>query len=353
MKSHEIRKAFDELRGKRQGRQQIDFRMVVAVQIIIFACIGLSYLFDLCMHNFFPDFRISPLIEIILISTIVGGCATIVVSKIFYHPIKRLRKAIEQVADGDLTVRLEPESTHMKEIREIYSGFNLMTHELAATEILQTDFVSNVSHEFKTPINAIEGYATLLQGFEGMTESERGECIEKILFNTKRLSGLVGNILLLSKIENNVIAGNKKKYRLDEQIRQAILIFEPEWTKKELEFDVEMEDTEYFGNENLLYHVWYNLIGNAIKFSPDFGTVGIKLFRNGESTVFEVIDCGEGLSEEASKHLFDKFYQGDSSHKQEGNGLGLALVKKILDVSGGKIYAENLADGGCCFKVIL
>ncbi len=353
MKSSEIRSNFEEIRAKRRQRSQFDLRMIAAVQLIIFSCIGLSFLLDIAMRFFFPDIHLPQLLELIFVNLVIGVGATMVVSKIFYRPIKKLRRAIERVADGDLTVRLEPNSAYMKELQEIYSGFNLMTHELAATEILQTDFVSNVSHEFKTPINAIEGYATLLQGFEGMTKEEQTECIDKILFNTKRLSELVGNILLLSKTENQAIDANRKNYRLDEQIRQAILMYEAEWTKKDIEFDVELEDTEYFGNEKLLHHVWYNLIGNAIKFSPCNGLVRIVLRNEQGSVVFEVSDKGLGLSEQAQKHMFDKFYQGDSSHKQEGNGLGLALVKKILDACGGTVGAENLPDGGCRFRVVL
>ncbi len=353
MKSYEIRKVFEEIRKKRQGKLEIDFRMIVAVQLIILSCIGLSYLFDIGRKALFPNVYIPQIVEIIVISLIVGAGATIIASKLFYRPIRKLRHAIEKVADGDLTVRLKPDSTYMKEIQEIYSGFNLMTHELTATEILQTDFVSNVSHEIKTPISAIEGYATLLQDFERMEKSEQTECIDKILFNTKRLSELVGNILLLSKIENQAIDANKKCYRLDEQIRQAILLYETEWTKKDIEFDVEMEDIECFGNEKLLHHVWYNLIGNAIKFSPYAGLVKIRLYKDSDFLIFEISDKGPGLSDQALKHMFDKFYQGDSSHKQEGNGLGLALVKKILDACEGSVVADNLPDGGCVFKVML
>ena len=353
MKNNEIRKVFDDIRIKRKKRRQIDFRMVIAVQIIMLASIGLSFLFDMFIKTFFPKVEIHPFVEMVIISLIVGAAATIIVTKIFYRPVKQLRKAIERVADGDLTVRLVPESTYMKEIQEIYSGFNLMTHELAATEILQTDFVTNVSHEIKTPINAIEGYVTLLQGFDGMSKQEREECVEKLLLNTRRLSGLVGNILLLSKIENKAIDVNRKNYRLDEQIRMAILFFEDEWTKKEIEFDVELEDTEYYGNESLMSHVFTNLIGNSVKFSPYYGYISIRLFREDGRIVFTVSDNGPGLSEEAVKHMFDKFYQGDNSHKQEGNGLGLALVAKILDIAAGEIAAENLPEGGCRFRVML
>ena len=231
-------------------------------------------------------------------------------------------------------------------------GFNMMTKELKNTEVLQTDFVSNVSHEFKTPINAIEGYTTLLQGCDNLDETQQ-EYIEKILFNTNRLSTLVGNILLLSKIENQSIQTSRSKFRLDEQIRQSIVALEPAWEKKNIEFDVEMESIEYLGNESLFHHVWDNLIGNAIKFSPCGGLVVIRLEKDGKNILFVIEDNGPGLSEEAKKHLFDKFYQADSSHKQEGNGLGLALVKRILTIADGDIVAENKKDGGCRFSVHL
>ena len=258
---------------------------------------------------------------------------------------------MDKVAQGDFSVSIETKS-NTPEIKEVYAGFNMMTQELNSTEILQTDFVSNVSHEFKTPINAIEGYSTLLQGCEGLTDEEK-EYVEKILFNTKRLSTLLGNILLLSKIENQAIQTNKTVFGLDEQIRQSIVALENAWTAKNIEFDIELEEIQYSGSESLMNHVWSNLIGNAIKFSFDGGIIKIRLFKEKEKTVFTVEDKGIGLSEDAKKHIFDKFYQGDSSHKQEGNGLGLALVKRILTISGGDIFAENNPDGGCKFTVIL
>jgi len=346
------RENFEKIRNQRK-RFSLRVRLILLVSAEILVSVLLGYLFDMILKNILPNhIELPPLIVLIVFSLLVGGIVTAFMSKLFFDPIKELGKGMEKVADGDFSVQLETNSS-AQEIREIYSGFNLMTHELRATEVLQTDFVSNVSHEFKTPINAIEGYATLLQGFEGMTKEEQTECIDKILFNTKRLSELVGNILLLSKTENQAIDANRKNYRLDEQIRQAILMYEAEWTKKDIEFDVELEDTEYFGNEKLLHHVWYNLIGNAIKFSPCNGLVRIVLRNEQGSVVFEIYDKGPGLSEQAQKHMFDKFYQGDSSHKQEGNGLGLALVKKILDACGGTVGAENLPDGGCRFRVVL
>lgn len=270
---------------------------------------------------------------------------------LFFSQITKLSKSMSQVAKGNFQIRLETNS-RIREVQDLYHSFNLMAKELAATEILQTDFVSNVSHEFKTPINAIEGYATLLQD-PTQSDKERETCVEKILFNTRRLSELVGNILLLSKIDNQAIQGGRSTYRLDEQIRQSIVMLEPKWDEKDIEFDVDLESIEYTGNESIMMHVWNNLIGNAIKFDSQGGYIGMKLFRGDGKIMFTIEDDGPGIPEESKNHIFDKFYQSDSSHKAEGNGLGLALVKRILDGCGGTVKVQNAAAGGCIFTVML
>lgn len=287
----------------------------------------------------------------VLLSLLIGASISALLGKWFFGPITQLSDAMKKVADGDFSVRLTADKG-IREIEDIYANFNLMAKDLGATEILQTDFVSNVSHEFKTPINAIEGYATLLQGDENLSP-EMEQYVEKILFNTKRLSGLVGNILLLSKVDNQVIQSRVSTFRLDEQIRQSVVLLEPKWEEKDLEFDVDLERVEYTGDESMLMHVWNNIIGNAIKFDPPGGYVGIKMKqRDGEITV-TVEDSGPGVDEEAKKHIFDRFYQADSSHKEEGNGLGLALVKRIVDANKGRVTVENRIGGGCRFTVIL
>ena len=344
------REAFEKVRKQRDNKFSLRKRMTFMVAAEILVCVVLSYGLSTFLNNIF-NIKIPILIELIVPSLIIGSLVTAFMSKWFFDPIKELRHAMEKVADGDFTVRLETRSSS-KEVREIYSGFNLMTSELNAIEILQTDFVSNVSHEFKTPINAIEGYSMLLQDNENLSEEQK-QYVDKIIFNTKRLSTLVGSILLLSKIENQSIPINRTSYRLDEQIRQSIVALEPAWSQKDIEFDVEMDSIEYTGNENMMHHVWDNLIGNAVKFNPECGIVRIRLSKRSEGVVFTVEDSGPGISDEAKKHIFDKFYQGDSSHKDEGNGLGLALVKKILAASDGEISAENLDGGGCRFTVIL
>lgn len=344
------RETFEKIRNQRNNKLSLRVRLTFMVSAEILICIIVAYSFSILFNNT-VHIKVPILIELIVLSLLIGLLVTGFMSKWFFSPVNKLRKAIEKVADGDFSVRLETKSSS-KEIREIYSGFNLMTSELSKTEILQSDFVSNVSHEFKTPINAIEGYSTLLQDNENLSDEQR-QYVDKILFNTNRLSTLVGSILLLSKIENQSIPVNQTSYRLDEQIRQSIVALEPAWSKKEIEFDVEMDSIEYTGNENMMRHVWDNLIGNAIKFNPEFGLVRIRLIKKDDNVVFTVEDNGPGISEDEKKHIFDKFYQADSSHKEEGNGLGLALVKKILSVSKGEINADNIDGGGCRFTVVL
>lgn len=329
-------------------RTRLTMLVGAMVLVSILCSFGFSRLFELWVPF---SARIPFLVQQIIFSLIVAMVATHFLSKLFFDPIRELRQGMQQIADGNFGTRLETRSSS-SEIQEVFAGFNMMAHELDSTEILQTDFVSNVSHEFKTPINAIEGYSTLLQGCDS-TDSEQQEYVEKILFNTRRLSTLVSNILLLSKVENQSIPTHRARYALDEQVREAIVSLESAWEPKEIDFDVDMEELEYYGNENLMYHVWTNLIGNAVKFSPQGGSVSIRLQKKENRILFVIEDNGPGLSEEAQKHLFDKFYQEDSSHKQEGNGLGLTLVKRILAMADGEIRAENIPEGGCRFTVTL
>jgi len=305
------------------------------------------------LGKFLPfPFEIPDLLWFYVVSILLGGAIAYFLSNWFLKPLMNLGLAMRQVAAGDYSVRLETEKG-LKEIRQINANFNLMAKELGATEILQTDFVSNVSHEFKTPISAIEGYVTLLQGIDSTMTEEQSGYIDRILANTHRLSTLVGNILLLSKIDNQAISAKQSLFRLDEQIRQVIVMQESEWGKKDIEFDVELDEIEYKGNENLLFHVWNNLLSNAVKFSPSGGLITMKLFRQEKQLIFMIEDEGCGVSEDARKHIFDKFYQADNSHKEEGNGLGLALVKQILLVTNGEIIVENRTEGGCRFQVFL
>jgi signal transduction histidine kinase len=287
----------------------------------------------------------------ILFSVVMGGAVTNYITHSFIDPITCLGKAMKEVAGGNFHVAMQSDSK-LKEVRDIYESFNRMVKELGNTETLQTDFISSVSHEFKTPINAIEGYASLLQDHHQSPE-EQETYIEKILFNTRRLSTLTGNILLLSKINNQSIRPQRTAYRLDEQIRQAIVALEQKWTEKNIDFDVELDKVTYSGYESLLLHVWSNFIDNAIKFDPQGGMICLRLRQTGDEVVFTIDDNGPGVAPEEQKRIFHKFYQSDSSREMSGNGLGLALVKQIVEFSGGTVSVENLPEAGCRFTVRL
>ena len=290
-------------------------------------------------------------IRVLLICILSGAAIAVGLSKIFVSPMMKLGDAMRKVAGGDFSVRLDCTS-RIHDVREVYDSFNTMVKELGNTETLQTDFVSNVSHEFKTPINAIEGYASLLQDSQ-LTDEQKNAYIDKIIFNTRRLSDLVGNILLLSKVNNQTISPKTSTFRLDEQVRQSILALESKWENKEIEFDIDLDEIEYTGFENLLSHVWLNLIDNAVKFSPQNGQIRIRLKQLDGSVTFSIWDNGLPIPEADIDRIFNKFYQGDNSHAAEGNGLGLALVRKIVAAEQGTINVTSSEDAGTEFVVAL
>lgn len=303
------------------------------------------------LGSFFPVVhRIPELVWLLIISMVLGSGIARFMFRFFFQPIKLLGQAMGKVTQGNFNVDLDSKHT-FPEICQIYQDFNTMTQELRSIEILKTEFVSNVSHEFKTPINAIEGYATLLQGEVKTPDAQT--YIQKILYNTGRLSKLVGNVLLLSKVDNQGIRTRDCAFRLDEQIRQSIVLLEPRWTQMHNELQVDLEPLVYTGNENLLLHVWNNLIENAIKYGPEGGRICLKLLKRDGEILFTIEDEGPGIPPEALPHIFGRFYQADTSRRSEGHGLGLALVKKILTLSGGTIQAENLPQKGAKFTVRL
>ncbi len=348
MKEKEL---FQTIRKKR-SKFTLRAKLTFLIGTLVLVSIGVSWGIEQLLELLFPVLADIPdTLKIIILSLVISVLLGRIFIKFFSDPIQELREGMYKVADGDFTVQLDVGITP-KELKEVIAGFNMMTKELQSTEILQSDFISNVSHEFKTPINAIEGYTTLLQGTDNIDEVEN-DYIEKILFSTRQLSSLVNNILLLSKMENQSIGAVQEYYAVDEQIRQVIATTGAEWEAKDIDMDADLAETRFYGCPQRLYHVWSNIIGNAIKFSPRGGAIKIRLYEKESKLYFTVEDQGPGLSEEAKKHLFDKFYQGDHSHEQEGNGLGLALVKRILTVSEDEIYAENIEGGGCKFTVVL
>ena len=286
-----------------------------------------------------------------IFTTIIGiGIAAYTSTKML-SPIVKINDAAKKVSRGDFSVRLEEKSI-AKEIEEIATSFNIMVKELSNTETLRSDFVSNVSHEFKTPLSAIEGYATLLQD-ERLSKDEQTVYIARILENTSRLSKLTQSILSLSQLENQEIVLQKESFMLDEQIRRVLLGYEPLWEEKELNIDLSLEVTQYYGSKSLLAQVWSNLIDNAIKFSRPGGTLFISCGIFDGRVIVRIRDTGIGMSEEVRLHAFDKFYQGERSHSVQGSGLGLALVRRIISLCGGTIGLQSKEGKGTEITVTL
>ena len=281
----------------------------------------------------------------------VAAVLSMLMSRVILAPVTRLSEASRQIARGEFGLNLTYDGT-IPEFQDTYQSFNTMAKELSAIETLRSDFIANVSHEFKTPLTAIEGYAMLLQDHE-LPQKEQAECAEKILQSAGRLSTLVSNILMLTKLEQQTDRVEKAPFWLDEQLRQVMVGLEPLWGAKDLELDLELEPLRYNGSEDLLYHVWSNLLSNAVKFSPNGGVLSVRLEKREKSAVFTVTDRGPGMTADVQRHIFDKFYQGDHSRRQEGSGLGLPLAKRITQLCGGTISVQSQPGQGSTFTVTL
>jgi signal transduction histidine kinase len=244
------------------------------------------------------------------------------------------------------------EADGTREISRLAVSFNEMTKELASIETLRNDFISNISHEFKTPIVSIRGFAKRLKK-DTLTQQQREEYLDIIISETERLTRLSSNVLLLSKLESTDKVLEKTIYSLDEQIRRSILILKPQLEKKNLELEVELQPTQITANEEMLSHVWLNLLENAIKFSHEAGTIKAALQSNGKVAVVSICDTGIGMDTTVKRHVFDKFYQGEQSRSIDGNGLGLSLVKRILELSNGHATIDSTFGEGTCITIWL
>jgi len=285
-----------------------------------------------------------------IVCIIIGTIITGFVGRTILQPIHDLSKATSEVARGNFSVRVREPSDN--EYGTLARNFNKMAQELSGIETLRGDFISNVSHEFKTPLASIQGFAKLLQD-ESLSPEDKREYTQIIIDETSRLTKLSSNILRLTKLENQTTIGKKNRFSIDEQIRKIILMLEPEWSKKNIDLDIDLEDVFYVGNEELMGQVWQNVINNAIKFTPVGGEIRVRLFRSDNGIVVKISDNGPSIPADKIEKIFEKFYQADHSRATEGNGLGLALVKRIIDLSGGHISVENLYEGGVCFNVEL
>lgn len=261
-----------------------------------------------------------------------------------------LADGLAKAASGDYHAKLDPKKSAVFAVA--YNNFNKLEEELKKANTLQDEFVNNYSHEFKTPITSIKGFAELLLD-EDVDQDTRKKYLKIIVEESEKLTYLANSSILLTKLNSQGIIPDKKRFSLDEQIRRCVIILEPEYSKKNIHLSCNLEEVSYFGNEEIMAHLWMNLISNAIKYTPSFGSVSINLRSYSESIMFSVIDSGIGMSKEELKQIFDKFYQVDKSKTTKGLGLGLTIVSRIVQLVEGKIKVESEPDKGSSFVVTL
>jgi signal transduction histidine kinase len=294
------------------------------------------------------------LIEIIILATFCTIIDWIRRKIMVERPTKKILQATEKIADGDFSTRLVITHEYGKynEYDFIMENLNKMAIELQKNEVLKTDFISNVSHEIKTPLAVIQNYATLLQ--DDTLDSETRKSYAKMLIAaSKRITDLITNILKLNKLENQEIQEKHEAFNLTDALSESILEFETLIEKKNIELHCDFDDVVVFSSKSLLEIVWNNLISNAIKFTPDGGKIDVFLKCIGKNAEVKVKDTGLGMTSETGAKIFEKFYQGDTSHATQGNGLGLALVKKVIDILGGEITVQSELNKGSTFTILL
>ena len=271
------------------------------------------------------------------------------------RPTKRIISAGEKITNGDFSVRIEPfgDNYMYESFNSIIECFNKMAQELSSVETLRTDFIANVSHELKTPLDVMQNYGTMLMT-PNLPDEQRIEYAKGISNNSRRLASLITNILKLNQLENQQIFPIARPFDLSEQLCQCLLQFEEIWEQKGIDIETNIEDSVFINSDSeLLSLVWSNLLSNAFKFTEQGGTVSVSLSINDMYAEIKIADTGCGISSETGAHIFEKFYQGDTSHATQGNGLGLALVKRVVDIMNGEITVESELGKGSTFTVRL
>ena len=292
------------------------------------------------------------LVNVLIITTIFTWIDYIRRRMTVDRPVRIITEAAEKITKGDLSVRIEPmQGAATEGFNRIITAVNSMTEELSGIETLRTDFISNVSHEMKTPLAVMQNYGTLLQSPE-LSDEKRVEYAKGVTDASRRLADMMTNILKLNRLENQTIFPQKTVFDLGEQLCESLLQYESIWEKSEIEIETEIEDdVKVEADAELLSLVWNNLFSNAFKFTGEGGKVRVLLTTDGHYAVVSVSDTGCGMTPEVGAHIFEKFYQGDTSRATQGNGLGLALVKRVVDIMQGEIGVKSAVGKGTTFTV--
>ena len=340
----------------------LNFTLVIFVFMIMTLSAVISGIFLLVLYklkiisdlssisNISSTSAVLPIVSLIS-SIIIGTMLAFVVGRRVLKPLNELIAATREVAKGNFNIKVK-NSNEENELGELIRSFNIMTNELNGIEMFHKDFINNFSHEFRTHIVSIRGFARQLNK-DSLTDDKRKEYADIIISESERLANMSTNILLLTKLENQEIVTDKKMFSLDEQLRYCILLLQMQWEEKNINFQIELDSIKYYGNEEMLFQVWLNLISNAIKFSNQSGEITVQCYDDGMGIKVKIADKGIGMDDKTRQHIFEKFYQGDLAHAAEGNGLGLPLVKRIIDLCGGKIAVKSQLGKGTNFVVRL
>ena len=290
---------------------------------------------------------------IALASIVIGTGLSATVGRIPLRSVNTMINAMNRLAAGDFKTRLNYQGRLAKlpVVQELSNSFNTMAAELESTELLRADFIDNFSHEFKTPIVSIAGFAKLLKKGK-LSEEERTEYLNIIEDESLRLSAMATNVLNMTRVENQAILTDVAEYNLSEQLRSCVLLLEDKWSRKNLELILDFKEHSVWANEELMKEVWLNLLDNAVKFTPDYGLVEVAISEGKQTVSVEVINSGREIPQESRERIFQKFYQADESHATEGNGVGLAVVKKIVELHEGSVAVDS-REGRTAFTVVL
>lgn len=327
--------------------------------IILFLLTTAAFVSQLLIHHgwipekFYERPSLPLLLFAYLVSLVIGGAILIMINSVLIKPLRRMIAAMHELASGSFETRIRlGKGSHSLEINEFAESYNKAAEELGSVELLRKDFINNFSHEFKTPIISIKGFAELLQ--EGtLSDEERSEYLSIIISESDRLSQLANSILELSKLESKRIEAEKEPFSVSEQIRRALLMAESKWSAKELHFELELAEAAYVGSPRLMNHVWMNILDNAIKFSSKGSLLGVRVTDEPDVVRVTIRDEGPGMDETTLARIFDQFYQGDTSHASEGSGLGMTLVQKVLALHKADIDIRSAVDEGTTVTVTL
>lgn len=345
-KKQKTKEQLSPMRKKISAMLTLQTFLVVLIVMVIATAIALMY--RVAITDMHMIGVLSMLVPIVVLVTLVNFLFT----RFIYRYLDKISVAMQKVADGDYTVRLDAEKD--QPFRELYRNFNTMAEELGGVEMLKNDFINGYAHELRTPITSINGFAEMLLNDDGtLSREEKRSYLEIIASESRRLADLAGNSLLMSRLDTQKIIPDKKPFSLDEQLRRCSILLSGQWTEKELDMTMDLDEAVYVGDYDLMQHLWINLLTNAVKYTPKGGSITVTLKNEEKFIAVSVADTGKGIPPEDRERIFDKYYQTDKSHSKRGLGLGLAICKRIVQLCNGTLEVESEVGVGSTFTVRL